>query len=220
MSGPLLLLLLLLMPFLAAAQDDDTRWAQPKYKAVAEQLYAMGRDDQKYREQVDSVTQKFGYKSGELASLWKKMKNADSVNNVKLKTILRKYGWLGPKEVGNEANDVIFMVIQHSDLETQHKYAPLMRQAVQNNNGSASNLAYLEDRIATREDRMQLYGTQLRCLGDKCELQLLADPDNVDKRRRQVGLGPLADYLKDYDLVWDVAAYKKEHPETVGKTQK
>lgn len=41
----------------------------------------------------------------------------------------------------------------------------------------------------------------------------LEDPDNVDKRRAEVGLGPLADYVKQWNIVWDVEEYKKQLPE-------
>jgi hypothetical protein len=41
----------------------------------------------------------------------------------------------------------------------------------------------------------------------------LEDPDNVDKRRAGAGLGPLADYVKRWDIIWNVEEYKKQLPE-------
>ena len=38
----------------------------------------------------------------------------------------------------------------------------------------------------------------------------LEDPDNVDARRAQVGLGLLAEYLKSFDIDWNVEAYKEQ----------
>jgi hypothetical protein len=40
----------------------------------------------------------------------------------------------------------------------------------------------------------------------------LADPDNVDKRRAEVGLTPLAEYVKHWGIKWDVDDYKKQLP--------
>ena len=37
----------------------------------------------------------------------------------------------------------------------------------------------------------------------------LEDPDNVDKRRQQVGLGPIKDYVSEWGIIWDVEEYKK-----------
>jgi hypothetical protein len=34
----------------------------------------------------------------------------------------------------------------------------------------------------------------------------------VDERRRAVGLEPLADYVSNWDIIWDVKAYKADLP--------
>ena len=41
----------------------------------------------------------------------------------------------------------------------------------------------------------------------------LIDPDNVDKRRAEVGLGKLQDYISDFGMTWNVEEYKKKLPE-------
>jgi ribosome-associated toxin RatA of RatAB toxin-antitoxin module len=41
----------------------------------------------------------------------------------------------------------------------------------------------------------------------------IADPDHVDERRKTMGLQPIADYAKLFNLAWDVEQYKKELPE-------
>ena len=38
----------------------------------------------------------------------------------------------------------------------------------------------------------------------KWELYDLKDPESVDKRRAAVGMGPLAEYLKRFDVEFDV----------------
>lgn len=70
----------------------------------------------------------------------------------------------------------------------------------------------LEDRVAMREGRRQIYGSQI-LINPTTQQHYVApldDPDNVDKRRAEVGLEPLADYVKKWDIVWDVEAYKKQ----------
>lgn len=39
-------------------------------------------------------------------------------------------------------------------------------------------------------------------------LSPMIDPDNVDKRREEVGLMPLAEYLNHFDLIWDIEKFK------------
>ncbi len=38
----------------------------------------------------------------------------------------------------------------------------------------------------------------------------IRNPENVDKRREEVGLQPLADYVKEWQIKWDVEQYKKD----------
>ena len=137
------------------------------------------------------------------------------MNLIKVSAIIDKYGWLGPVEIGDDANSTLFLVIQHADLKTQEKYLPLMRTAVKNGKAKARNLALLEDRVALREGGKQLYGTQVfqNVITKQCFVLPLADPDRLDIKRAEIGLQPLAAYLKDnFNSTWDVAKYLKDLP--------
>lgn len=85
----------------------------------------------------------------------------DSINLIKVIEILDKNGWVGADKVGGQANQTLFLVIQHADLKTQQKYLPMMREAVKMNNASGSALALLEDRVSLREGKRQIYGSQI-----------------------------------------------------------
>lgn len=184
-------------------------------KPLQAELLQILEDDQKFRKQIGEIEKKYGFQSGEMQELWRKMAEMDSINLIKTKVILDKHGWVGAGKVGAQANQALFLVIQHSDLATQQKYLPLMREAVQHKNADASNLALLEDRVALREGKKQIYGSQIgRDNGTGTfYVSPLEDPDNVDKRRASVGLGPLSDYVKRWDIEWNVEEYKKQLPE-------
>jgi len=179
--------------------------------------------DQKYRLQIDSVANEYGWGSDELESFTKiidiTIKEVDSVNLKKIEEIIDKYGWPGADIVGEHANQTIWLIIQHSDLATQERYLPMMREAVKNGKASASDLAYLEDRVALRQGKKQIYGSQIG--GDPethiCYVSPLEDPDNVDKRRAEVGLPPLELYVSEYQIKWDVEQYKKDLPSIEAK---
>ena len=65
----------------------------------------------------------------------------------------------------------------------------LMRPAVATGQADGSELAYLEDRVATNRGDEQIYGTQIRCTGGEPGPAVpIADPDHVDDRRAAVGL--------------------------------
>lgn len=184
-------------------------------KPLQAELLAILDEDQKYRVQMSETQKKFGPNSKEINDLWKITNQKDSINLIKVKKILDEKGWVGKDKVGAQANSALFLVIQHSDLETQKKYLPMMKEAVTKGNASPGSLALLIDRIEIREGRKQIYGSQIGINQSNNTYYILplTDPDNVDKRRTEVGLDPISNYVKNWNLVWDVEKYKKELPE-------
>ncbi len=170
-------------------------------------------NDQKYRTSLDSVAEKHGPDSKEMKALWDGMRLHDSLNEIEVVAILDKYGWPSIESVGEMGTEPIFLVIQHAHLKIQDKYLPVMRDAVKKGNAKAAWMALLEDRVALRHGRKQIYGSQVSGDEKGGYLAPMIDPDHVDERRASVGLGPLAAYLKQFELTWDVAAYKKQLPE-------
>jgi hypothetical protein len=201
------LVFFILLPFSSLLLGQDTT-----YTSVTKQLLAIDELDQLYRNQINDVEVKYGGDSKEMKDLFKKMEVTDSLNLVQVEAILQKYGWLETQKIGSEANTALFMVIQHADLKNQIHYLPLMREAVRNGKAKASSLALLEDRVALRSGKKQIYGSQIswNMKTNTSFVAPLEDPDNVDKRRAEVGLPPLADYL--INMKWDVDQYKKDLP--------
>ena len=205
---------------------EDLRWKplleiikQNKEKAEANlnkplvaELDSIYTEDQKYRLQIDEIEKKYGWESNQMKAHWKIINEKDSVNLIKIKSLLDKYGWLGTDVIGEQGNSTMFLVIQHSDIATQDKYLPMMREAVKNGKAKGSSLALLEDRVALRKGKKQIYGSQIGRDNDTklYYVSPLEDPDNVDKRRAKVGLEPLADYVNYWQIKWDVEQYKKD----------
>jgi hypothetical protein len=183
-------------------------------RPLATQLNEIYQEDQQYRVQIDEIEKKYGLESAQMNAHWKLINEKDSINLVKVKKILDARGWLGADIVGRQGNATFFLVIQHADLKTQEQYLPLMREAVKKGNANANNLALLEDRVAIRQGKKQIYGSQIGRDTKTGEyyVQALQDPDNVDKRRAEVGLGTLQEYVSYWKLTWNVEAYKKQLP--------
>lgn len=201
--------------FVATVEKRQTEYETGPFAALRAKLLAIHQEDQKHRLQLPEVEKQHGFDSPQLRDLWQTISKADEANLTEVKAILDEHGWLSPKQVGTKANSTLFLVIQHSNLATQQKYLPMMRSAVQQGNAQASSLALLEDRVALAEGRPQTYGSQIMrdSATGKYHVRPLLDPDKVDERRSSVGLGPLADYVKRWDIVWDVEAYKAKLPE-------
>lgn len=166
-------------------------------KALAAILDTIHQEDQEYRFKLNEIEKKFGKESDELKSCWKIINEKDSINLITVKRILDDRGWLGPDIVGEQGADALFLVIQHSDLETQIKYLPMLKEAVKIGDAKASNWATMIDRVALWSGEKQIYGTQLswdEVTGEDLG-RLLVDPENVDKRRLEVGILPLQEFF-------------------------
>ena len=201
-------------PLLEKIKQNKDKEEENLNKPLVATLDSIYTEDQKYRQQIDGIEKKYGWDSKEMQDHWKIINEKDSINLIKVKAILDKYGWLGADIVGGQGNSTLFLVIQHSDQATQEKYLPMMRDAVKNGKAQGSSLALLEDRVALGQGKRQIYGSQI---GRDNETQTyyvspLEDPDNVDKRRAAVGLGPLADYVSRWQIKWDAEQYKKDLP--------
>lgn len=182
-------------------------------KPLVRILDSIYNEDQTYRIQAQEFQKTHARESKEVKELWKTVHIKDSLNLIQVMAILDKYGWLGADVVGSKGNSTLFLVIQHADLKTQEKYLPMMKEAVKNGKAFGGNLALLEDRIEIRNGRKQIYGSQITMDdSNKYYVSPLIDPDNVDKRRASVGLGPLSEYVKNWDFKWDIEEYKKDLP--------
>lgn len=183
-------------------------------KPLVAELDSIYATDQGYRRELFEIEEKYGRDSDEINEQWKKISKADSINEIKVVKILDERGWLGPDIVGQQGNSTLFLVIQHADIATQQKYLPMMRDAVKNGNAQPSSLALLEDRVALRTGKKQIYGSQIGTDPEtgKNYVMPLEDPEHVDERRAGVQLGPLKDYVSRWDIDWDVETYKKNLP--------
>jgi hypothetical protein len=170
-------------------------------KALIARLQAIHERDQKPRHDF-----LFAYQTKAvdlLDSLVREMQIADSVNLIEIQDILQTYGFPSKTIVGTN-NSVIWLVIQHSDVEFQKAYYPMLRQAAEEGELSWDNIALLEDRIAMHEGRPQRYGSQV-VENSEGELVIytLLDKDSVDIWRAAVGLPPLEEYAKLMNAKWN-----------------
>lgn len=184
-------------------------------KPLQKELLSIYEEDQGMRIKYMSVYNNPNPDRKKMDSIGKIMNYKDSLNLIKVTKILDTKGWVGKDVVGEEANKTIFLVIQHADLQTQQKYLPMMQEAVNKGNANGANLALLEDRVALRQGKKQIYGSQIGRDKEtnKYYVSILEDPDNVDKRRAEIGLQPMADYVSKWQIKWDVEQYKKDLPE-------
>jgi hypothetical protein len=184
-------------------------------------LDSVYRDHQRYRFEAVIIKNRYGNESEQNKDIWKTIHSKDSLNLSIVEGILDKYGWLGKDVVGVNGNSTLAMIILHADLDVQLKYLPMMREAHANGKADAADLAALEDKVALRQGRKQLYGTNLVSFdGKKYYISPMEDPQNVDKRRASLGLEKMNKYLVNFGMRWDIEKYKKELSLLEGKNLK
>lgn len=144
-----------------------------------------------------------------------KMKKIDLESVDIVAKIIDKYGWLGKDKIGKEANETLFLGIQHiDDLVVQSKYLPTIKDAVKKGNAEPWHLAFLTDRILMNQGKKQVYGTQ-KIITKNPETSYiipLENPEKVDELRKEIGLDPLNDDLQEDGLSWNIEDYKKDLP--------
>lgn len=160
--------------------------------AIKKELSAIFDRDQKTRTGSDSA---------------KFMNYIDSCNLVRVESLIAKYGWLGKSFVGGKGNQAVFLVIQHADIATQEKYLPVMKKSVDEGESAASDFALLQDRVLMRQEKKQIYGSQV--VYSKTGEQIfypIEDEKNVNTRRTKMGLQPIEEYAKYFGIDYKLPA--------------
>ncbi len=125
----------------------------------------------------------------------------DSCNQIQVKALIDKYGWLGKSFVGTRGNQAVFLVIQHADIAMQEKYFPLLQQSVEQKESSAIDMAMMQDRILMRRGKNQIYGSQVVSDGNGgWKFYPIEDEKNVNIRRAKIGLQPIEEYAKFFGI--------------------
>jgi len=171
-----------------------------KHPDIVKELWRMKIKDQAFYYHEDLADNNL-FRS----AIWELKRKLNEQNLTRLEEIIEEYGWPKKSEFGGMAAGTVFLVIQHADLETQKNYLPIMTEAANNNEAQWSSLAMLIDRINMREGKPQIYGSQIRGSNDgSLEVYGIENPEYVNQRRAEVGLGPIEDYVKIWNIEWTV----------------
>ena len=176
----------------------------PDLIAVLDTIFRMEQEPLRMR---DSLMEIYGAESKEAQKFQEIYEVNHAINEKKIMGILDKNGWPEKELIGEQGNWTICNVIQHSDNEIRIKYLPMMRQAVKDKNLHPRFLVRAEDRIATERGDLQIYGGQMKYYPETKSFNVwpVYDPVNIDKRRAEIGLGPIADHLKNrFNFEWNL----------------
>jgi hypothetical protein len=173
-----------------AKADQDVRGALAKWTI---QFGTNEADDEAAFEASLDPTRK-----AEFQRLAQEMRHIDTENTKRLGEIIERHGWPTYTLVGKDGANAAWLLVQHADSSPkfQRKCLDLMAK-VPRVEISQKDIAYLTDRVLLAEGKKQVYGTQFTLVHGKCKPRPLEDEASVDKRRKEVGLPPLAEYFKE-----------------------
>ena len=131
---------------------------------------------------------------------WQQFKDSVfTTNGNRLKELFKEHGFLGYDLVGKEGSQNFWLMVQHCDYDPDFQSAVLekMKVQVESQNAKPSNYALLVDRVSLNTGKQQVYGTQVDYNMEICQAfaKNLADPNNVNERRKNIGLPPIETYL-------------------------
>lgn len=204
---------------------DDSRWDEietaqiRKYKvasgpirneAFARALFRMIIKDQGFMYQGNLERRKYMENGGYFSTpaifpiLAMEERNHQE-NEDTLQILLDTYGWPTASAVTEVAAAGAALIINHSDHATRLKYFPKLEEAFQKGEAQPLRYAKMQDRLLVEQGKEQRFGTQWHFEGSQKIPWPIEDPEYVDRRRAEIGLGPLDVYLKErFDMDWKV----------------
>ncbi|MEH6537371.1 MAG: DUF6624 domain-containing protein [Psychroserpens sp.] len=126
-------------------------------------------------------------------------------NKEQLVKLLDINGWPTASSVTEYAAAGAALIINHTTYEIRSKYFPMLEKAFKQGEAQPLRYAKMRDRLLMEEGKEQLFGTQWKFVNSKRVPHPIEEPEYVDKRRSEIGLGPLSVYLKErFDIEWKV----------------
>ncbi|MEL7237930.1 MAG: DUF6624 domain-containing protein, partial [Planctomycetota bacterium] len=191
-------------PATSPAAAPTTQASSPTDPALRAELLRRYERDQELRRIVNEDMQPMpggGVRLGPAgAKANREMRVSDAENREWLRDVIATRGWPAISEVGKDGSKAAWIIAQHSDADVDFQELALqhLQAAVEAGKAHPRHAAYLTDRVRVHRGLPQIYGTQ-GSYNEAGELVIenLEDPDNVNARRAEVGLGTLEDYLAD-----------------------
>jgi hypothetical protein len=204
----LVTLLLSMVSCSIETEDDQPSNSDKSEKNLRAILDTIWRSEQEPIRLRDSLGKVHGYESEEFQQQNEIYHSTHDLNEKKILGILDTQGWPDITIVGEQGHLTICNVLQHSGIEVRKKYIPMMKKAVKEKGLAPRLLARSEDRLATDRGELQIYGGQIKYYPETKSFNVwpIIDPENVDKRRAEIGLVPMAEFLANLrnPLAWDV----------------
>jgi hypothetical protein len=196
---------LLVMAFFLAINAPSLH-AQSKDSMRAE-LLRMEDADQAIRKKMSEEGMDAAMKD---TALLFNMVHMDSMDTKRLKEMLGSDPWFTKEAVGSKGLDAAFILLQHSpDYDFQKRCLPYIEKQAKNGDVSMQDYALLLDRTLMHDNKSQIYGTQIIQVNGEWVAYKIDDEANVNKRRSEIGLFPIEQYMGMINQIYKKSGDKK-----------
>lgn len=184
------------------ANQQQIQEAERKFdRPLIALLDSLVSQDQKWRGEIGKLyNSPSGLDTLQMRKLANRMMFTDSLNTGLIRKIVQKYGFPNTDLVGENGSHNFWLLIQHQDRlpNFQIQVLELMKKEVDAKKASASDYAYLVDRVKVNTGQLQVYGTQMQLNNQQTsyEPKPVIDPANLNKRRSEVGLMSIEEYTQ------------------------
>lgn len=167
--------------------------------ALRAELLRMRTEDQAGRDRIAEAV------AAKDTMFIKSLMARDSALTRRLRAIVARHGWPGRALVGADGAEAAWLVLQHSpELGFQREMLPRIWEAARAGEGTLAEAAMLEDRIRVASGEPQRYGTSFAIEPGELRPHPIADLEGLAARRREVGLPPIEEYVKQLAEVYRV----------------
>lgn len=143
----------------------------------------------------------------------RRIAEARQVDNDRLCQILKEHGWPTSALVGKAGVAATLYLVRNSrELDLQVALLPVVIAAVKKGEVEKAEVARLVDRMRVDAGMKQLFGTQVKALNGFLVLTPIEAEAQVDDRRKQFGLPPLAGHLRDLEREYQTPLVKAVAP--------
>src|SRR5437773_5179767 len=166
-------------------------------KTLSQELLALKESDQR-RVRVDVANNK------KADVLFQGLKETRNKNAVALCQMLKTYGWPSAELVGAEGVEAAFFLVKNSSSELQLDLLPVVIAAMNKGALPRDEFPGYFDLLRLKVGLKQVFGTQATLANGFLVLYPIEAEAQVDARRKEFGLGPLAQYLRALENIYQL----------------
>lgn len=166
--------------------------AQTFNTPLRDELLKMRESDQTAREQCSK-----GNGDEQIKCYAEISQTIDAPNTKRLEEIFNQYGFPTAKLVGREGVDAFMLILQHApDDRLREKCLKPVKKAFKRGEITANEYTNYVDRLLVHQGKLQIYGSNFDMKDGKLVMSETKNLKNLDKRRKKIGLPPIAEYAK------------------------